>query len=164
MTDRECASATLPADARDVDVEAASLTSASDDELRWTVHPAIRDPARSLVVAAVVLVAGLLVWRLTASPVLGLLGTTLLAASLRAWFLPRTYVLNERGASETGPLCSDRRLAWDEVRRVTSVRTGLHLSPRHSDSRMLPDRGLFLRRPPDRRQVEDFVAMHRVAS
>lgn len=133
-------------------------------ELRWRVHPAGRQPTRAAVLVAVILVAALLSWRVSGSALMGLFALLILGASLRAWFLPREYVLDGEGAGETGPLCSPRRLAWSDVRRVSSLRDGVHLSPRHSDSRLLPDRGVFLRIDRNREQVLAFVSARRVAS
>ena len=61
------------------------------------------------------------------------------------------------GARETGPLCADHTLTWDKVRRVVPARFGVHLSPRHNTSRLLPDRGLFLRTAGNRAEVLDYV-------
>ena len=134
------------------------------DVVRWTVHPAGRNPARAAVIVAVIAVAGLLSWRVSGAPLFAVLCTLILGGSLRAYFLPRTYVLDGEGASESGPLCTTRVLPWHEIRAVTRARLGLYLSPRLVDSRVLPDRGLFLRMPPDRSHVEAFVDAHRIPS
>src|SRR5262249_38352240 len=92
---------------------------------------------------------------------LSVAGTLFLLASLRAWFLPRTYVLDADGAREEGPLAQPRRLAWADVRRVTPARHGLHLSPLFRDSRWRADRGLFLRTRGNVERVAAFVAARR---
>jgi hypothetical protein len=113
--------------------------------LSWTVHPAAREPASALGVAVVIVLAAALTSALTASTPLAVLAAAALAGSLRAFFLPRHYVLDEDGALEQGPLQATRRLTWAEVRSVTRERHGVHLSPLHRPSRWTPDRGLFLR-------------------
>lgn len=130
-------------------------------ELCWTVHPAARSPARALAVAGVVLLAALLAWRITGSTLLAALALLLLGLSVADWFLPRTYTLDGAGARLVGFLCRSRRLAWHEVRRVSAAHAGVHLSPLHSDSRFLPDRGIFLRTNGNRAQVLAFSQAHR---
>lgn len=114
-------------------------------EISWSVHPAAEQRGRTLAVVAVLAVAALLTFRVSGSALLGATALLVLLLSVRAWFLPRRYVLDRRGASESGPLCRTRRLDWTMVRRVQAARAGIHLSPRHAESRLLPDRGLFLR-------------------
>jgi hypothetical protein len=113
--------------------------------LRWRVHPAAQEPGRALLLLSVIGVAGLLAARSSGSPALGVLGALALLLSLRAWFLPRHYALDAGGAAESGPLCAGRQLPWSRVRTVMRSRFGVHLGTRHTDSRMLADRGLFLR-------------------
>lgn len=130
------------------------------EELVWTVHPAGDKPAHGLAVGAVIAVATLLCWRVTESLTLTALAVVFLAGSLRSFFLPRRYRLDAEGASESGPLCQPRTLAWSSIRRVSQGPSGLHLSLLHSTSRLVPDRGLFLRTPGRRQQVADFVTRH----
>jgi len=139
-------------------------TPASASELSWTVHPAAQDPARAAVLAAVVLLAALLAWAVTRSAALTAAGVALLLASLAAFFLPRTYVLDDAGAAERGPLHRERRLDWRAVRCVTRERHGVHLSPLRRPSRWTVDRGLFLRAPADADAVVAFVQRRRAAS
>jgi hypothetical protein len=126
--------------------------------LSWTVHPAVRDPARTVALVGIVGLAILLTWTLTRSPPLAALAAAGLLGSLRAWFLPRRYVLDERGARVEGPLLSARGIAWERVRAVTRERHGVHVSPLHRSSRWLPDRGLFLRTDDNAADVAAFVA------
>jgi hypothetical protein len=133
-------------------------------ELRWTVHPAGRQPGRALGVAGIILLATLLSWRVTGSLFMGLFALLILAGSLRSWFLPRTYVLDGSGAAERGPLCLPRRLGWSEIRRVSKGASGVHLSPRHTESRLLPDHGLLLRTGGNRDEVLAVVNAWRSAS
>jgi hypothetical protein len=125
--------------------------------LSWTVHPAARDPARAAVLALVVALAALLSWSVTRSVVITAAGVALLLGSLAAFFLPRTYVLDDSGAAEHGPLRPLRRLSWDTVRRVTRERHGVHLSPLFRPSRWTVDRGLFLRAPENAEDVVRFA-------
>jgi len=128
--------------------------------LRWTVHPAAQDRAAAGVVTAIVAVAGLLAWALSGSVLLAVLGVLFLLGSLRAFFLPRTYVLDAQGATEQGPLARPRRLPWGEVRRVTRARHGLQLSPLFRDRRWGADAGVFLRTAGNAEHVAAFVAAH----
>jgi hypothetical protein len=130
------------------------------NELRWVVHPAGDNPAQAFALAAIMAVAAVLCWRVSGSVVLSSLGLVFLGASLRSFFLPRSYRLDTNGASESGPLCTPRTLSWESVRRVSPGPLGLHLSLLHSSSRLVPDRGLFLRAPRRQQQVADFVARH----
>ena len=130
------------------------------EELVWTVHPAGDKPAQGLAVGAVIAVATLLCWRVTQSLTLTLLAVVFLAGSLRSFFLPRLYRLDAEGASESGPLCQPRTLAWASIRKVSLGPGGLHLSLLHSTSRLVRDRGLFLRTPGRSREVADFVERH----
>jgi hypothetical protein len=134
--------------------------------LRWTVHPAAEQRLRTaMLVLAIGLVAAL-VRSVTGSDVSAALASLLLLASLRAWFLPRTYVLDAAGACERGPLMAPRRLPWSEVRTVSRERHGVHLSPLHRPSRRLADRGLFLRTGDSAglgAQVADFAGSRRTA-
>ena len=132
--------------------------------LRWTIHPAADEPGRASLVALAIILAGLLSWRLSGEVWLGLAGTGMIAVAVRAFFLPRTYRLDADGAAEDGPLATPRHLGWDEVRRVSRARFGIHLSPLHSVSRWLPDRGVFLRTRGNRDAVLEFVQRKVAAS
>ena len=134
---------------------------ADEAVLRWTVHPAAQDRARAAIVLGIVALAGLLAFTVAGSPLLAVVGVLFLLGSLRAWFLPRTYVLDAEGAREEGPLAAPRRLPWSDVRRVVPGRHGLHLSPLFGDSRWRPDRGLFLRTAGNAERVAAFVAARR---
>lgn len=126
--------------------------------LRWTVHPALRSPVLSIVLAALVLGAGPLAYEVSGQMVLGLLAPWLLLGSLLDWFLPRRYELAADGVRVSGPLRRAHALAWGDVRRVAPVRAGLYLSPRFVDSRWLRTHGLFLRTTgQDRTAVLEFV-------
>ena len=120
-------------------------TPVASDPLRWTVHPAASERARSVLVLLAIAIASALAASVTGSAGLGLVAALALAWSLRAWFLPRTFVLDAEGASEDGPLARARRLPWASVRRAVREPHGLYLSTRLTVSRWLPDRGLFLR-------------------
>jgi hypothetical protein len=113
--------------------------------LRWTVHPAADDPLRAATLVAALGVASTLAFEYSGSALLGILGFVMLALSLRAWFLPRRYALDEAGAHESGPLTATRHLPWSDVRSVAPGRFGIYLSTLHSRSRFVRDRGLFLR-------------------
>lgn len=126
--------------------------------LRWTVHPAAQERGKAGVVSAIVAVAGLLAFAASGSALLALLGVLFLLGSLRAFYLPRTYVLDGQGAREEGPLARPRRLSWSEVRRVTRARNGLQLSPLFSESRWRAEDGLFLRTAGNEERVAAFVA------
>lgn len=129
----------------------------AETTLSWTIHPAAQRPIEAVAVGALVLLVLPLVIALTGSPGLALLATALLALSLRAYFLPCTFRLDNDGAHAAGPLQARRRLAWEAVRRVVRERHGVHLSTIHSRSRLVRDRGLFLRTAGNRDAVGAFV-------
>ena len=134
---------------------------AGEPVLRWTVHPAAQDRLRAALLLAVVVVAGLLALAVSGSALLAAAGALVLLGSLRAFFLPRTYVLDEAGAREEGPLAAPRRLLWSDVRRVTRDRHGLQLSPLFHESRWRAERGLFLRTRGNAERVWAFVDARR---
>jgi len=138
-------------------MSAGDHSSKDEPVLRWTVHPAAHDRARAVLVLAVVALAGLLAFVLSQSALLAAAGTFLLLASLRAFFLPRTYVLDARGAREEGPLATARTLPWSDVRVVTRVRNGVHLAPLYVEPRWRADRGLFLRTHGNAERVAAFA-------
>jgi hypothetical protein len=140
-----------------------SSTDPTPSPLRWTVHPAAEHPARAVLVLLVIALVTALVASVSGSPLLALVGSLLLAGSLRAYFLPRTYVLDAVAAQEHGPLQSARRLPWSEVRAITRERHGVHLSPLHRPSRWAPDRGLFLRTAGNAERVAAFALERRGA-
>jgi len=132
--------------------------------MRWTVHPAAHRKGLAFAVVMVILLAALLTWSLTRWLWMTALAPAFLLVSLRAFFLPRTYRLDEDGAHEEGPLQAARHLAWADVRRVSRSRHGVHLSPIHSDSRWMRDRGVFLRTEENTESVADFVQSRRSVS
>jgi hypothetical protein len=125
--------------------------------LRWTVHPAASEPARTALVLAVVVLAAVFTLTLSRSALVASASAAILLGSLRAWFLPRSYVVDEAGAHEQGPLQAPRSLDWEQVRSVTRERHGVHLSPLHGRRRWLPDRGVFLRTDRNTEEVARFV-------
>jgi hypothetical protein len=127
----------------------------------WTVHPAAHRPGRAVIVVLVILLATLLTWSMSGWIWMTALAPVFLLASLRAFFLPRTYRLDDEGAHEEGPLQAARHLAWSDVRRVSRGRNGVYLSPLHSDSRLVRDRGVFLRTEENMEGVADFVLSRR---
>ena len=137
--------------------ETSPASPAEPAPLRWTVHPAARHPARAALLLLVIAVTALLVRAVSGSDLAAGLGALLLLGSLRAWFLPRTYLLDGQGALEEGPLQAPRRLPWEAVRSVSAERHGVHLSPLHRPSRWLADRGLFLRTAGNAEHVTAFV-------
>jgi len=126
--------------------------------LAWTIHPAAQRPGEAVGVALVVALAAALAARLTGSWTAGILAAVLLGASLRAYFLPCRFELDRRGARARGALLGDRALAWEAVRRVVRERHGVHLSTVHSPSRLVRDRGLFLRTAGNRDAVAAFAS------
>lgn len=136
----------------------------SGTSLRWTVHPAAHRPGYAIVVSLVIVLATLLTWSMTGWVWMTVLAPLFLGVSLRAFYLPRTYSLDEEGAHEEGPLQATRHLAWSEVRRVSRGRHGVYLSPLHGDSRWIRDRGVFLRTEENTEKVADFVMSRRTVS
>lgn len=119
----------------------------------WTVHPAARSPARAALVAGLILGVSALTAQLADTPGFGWLALAFLAASLRAFFLPRRYRVDAEGAEEAGPLCATRRLPWARVKQVVPARFGVWLGERLHPSRLLPARGIFLRTQGNRAEV-----------
>lgn len=115
------------------------------DARAWRVHPAAEHPGRTVLVALILVLAGLACAVFARSTGVGLVAVGVLAASLRAYFLPTRYELTDDGASERAVWGDGRTIAWDDVRRVSVDPRGVVLSPRATVSRWLPERGVFLR-------------------
>jgi hypothetical protein len=115
----------------------------TDREFIWRAHPARERPGATLVLVSVL--AGILVsvWLAFADPVLLLLSTAILGASLSPWFFPTTFRLDATGASARRAGMSRVR-RWEEIRGVHVDRHGATLSPFAKTSWLEPYRALRL--------------------
>jgi hypothetical protein len=110
----------------------------------WRVHLFPQHPAKSAAVLVVLAVALVLIQLLLESPWLTILGGLILAGSLSDWLFPITYRLTTQSASYKNAVFR-KRIAWDDVRRVSVADFGVKLSPFASRSRLEPFRALILR-------------------
>jgi hypothetical protein len=114
--------------------------------LTWTIHLAARQPGRA-VVALLVIAAGVAAtWVLGATPPLMLLYALMLLAALAEFFLPMTYLIDER-AAYARHLLGYRVIPLKEVRRVYLLAGGVKLSPLAGASWAEAFRGVLLRTP-----------------
>ncbi len=126
-------------------MDATSSSPTPADAHAWRVHPAADHPARTAVVVLVLVLAALTCARWSESAIVGWIAFGVLAASLRAYFLPCHYEIDDDGVHEDGLWGPRRTLPWSAVRRVALDPRGVVVSPRATLSRWLPDRGVYLR-------------------
>ncbi|MFA5505449.1 MAG: hypothetical protein WC314_09340 [Vulcanimicrobiota bacterium] len=120
-----------------------------------TFHPAKERPgiAAFLAFALGILAQALWQW-LPAAPALVLWFALVL--SLRDFFLPSTYRLNEEGLT-VGRVLGSRYYPWSRFRAFVSDRNGLFLSPYRSRRATENQRGVFLAmRPLQREKAVEF--------
>jgi hypothetical protein len=131
-----------------------------EDELRWTVHPLLEEPAaKSVLLIAIILgiTAGVTI-SFESGP-FGFLSFAFLSGSLSRYFLPTRYALDEAGVCIVHAGVR-RRIPWQRVRRVNVSRDGILLSPTERPSRTDSFRGCFLRFRGNGDEVTHFVRVH----
>jgi hypothetical protein len=101
----------------------------SDQPLEWTVHPARRRPAVALGVVALTALAGWACADWGGGWGWGVLAAVLLTVSLRRFYLPTTYRLDDAGVTVQN-LARIDFLPWPEVRRFRYDDGGAFISSR----------------------------------
>jgi hypothetical protein len=104
-------------------------TDPTNRALAWTVHPARRRPAAALGVLALTALAGWACADWGGAWGWGVFAAGLLTASLRRFYLPTTYRLDDAGVTAKN-LARVDRLAWPEVRRFRYDDRGVFVSAR----------------------------------
>ena len=130
---------------------------AGGDPVTWQVHP-LTDAAgeKSLVLTATVLALSAAVWWSFESFGYGFLTLAILAGSLSRYFVPTRYRLDEVGLV-TSHLGVKRRMAWEQVRRISVDDDGILLSPFASAKRLDAFRATFVRFSRNRESVVRYV-------
>jgi hypothetical protein len=130
---------------------------AGDAPVAWQVHP-LADAARakSLVLTATILALSAAVWWSFESSGYGFLTLAILAGSLSRYFVPTRYRLDEVGLV-TSHLGVKRRMAWEQVRRISVADDGILLSPFTSENRLDAYRATFVRFGRNRESVVRYV-------
>jgi len=96
------------------------------------------------------------VWISTQSAYWMILGTVVILITVREWFLPTHYTMDDEGVTRRF-LFVTRRKPWDEIRRASPDRRGVLLSPFPFPSRLETFRGIYLRFSGNRDEVMAFA-------
>jgi hypothetical protein len=126
------------------------------ERLCWRSLPVVDDYPSSLCLVALVVLACVGAGLSFGGLGYGLLAAALLGLSLASYFVPTRYELDEAGVRSRFAGHS-RRMRWDEVRRVSVAKGGVHLSPFERPSRLDSFRGILLRFAGNRDEVIRFV-------
>ncbi len=111
--------------------------------LEWTTHLARRQPMKAVAASAVVAVTVALGW-VWVHPLVAFLMGLLLLNAVAEFLFPVHYRLTKSGAEATGFLLS-RRMEWKQVRRITPLPDGIHLSPFAKPTKLDGLKGMVLR-------------------
>lgn len=106
-------------------------------------HPAKARPRTALVLTFAYGILLQALWH-AVSPPLAVSLWVLSLGSLRDFFLPTTYRLEESGLTVEGPLKSRKAYPWTRFRSFICDRNGLFLSPYRSKRASESRRGVFL--------------------
>lgn len=123
-----------------------------DREVRWTVHLAKNEPAKTAVVLFAALFAGLLSILMLQSVWAFPVGLIVILVSSGDFLLPIKYEIGKKGATRRCGL-SVSHIEWKAVKRVIEGEDGIKLSPLSESSRTAPFRGVFLRTPENREEI-----------
>lgn len=133
--------------------EQVSLKQATDDEVlaEWTMHLARRKPMKAVAASAVVAITVAIGW-VWVHPLVAFLMGLLLLNMLAEFLFPVRYRLTKSDVEVTGFLLS-RRMEWKQVRRITMLPDGIHISPFVKPSILDGLRGIFLRWEGDKAEL-----------
>jgi len=124
--------------------------------LQWRSFPLKEEPFRALLVLSISALFLYIAYDWTEMWFLVMLCGGVLFLSLRRFFLPTVYRLDEEGVTIiTGGWESRRR--WSEFKNAYFHKIGVHLSPFERPSWLDSFRGLFLRYSGNGEEVERFV-------
>jgi hypothetical protein len=123
--------------------------------LEWIAHPAREKPAAALAALAIITIAAFLAADQLGHAAAGIVAGIVLLTSLRRFFLPTRYNLDQSGVSAT--LISVRRLDWTRVRRISTDAHGVYFGPRSQHSRWDAFLGLHIAFGREREAVLDWL-------
>ena len=117
------------------------MSTAEEQSIRWSVHPAREQPARAVAALVVVLIACSFVWltvggseKLMLASIAAGVAAALLLASLSKFFLRSHFEMDSESISARYPF-SSRCFKWRDLRRFVADRHGGYLSTRRRPSR-----------------------------
>lgn len=134
-------------------------TARDSDELEWTVWPARRRPAVSILVAALIVglsAAAVLVYQ---SPWYGVMVSGGLFVATVSYYLPTRYHLDARGVSLRTPLTSTSK-DWGAFAATYADAAGIFLSPTRRLTWAARHRGVYLRFADNDEAVTEYVKKH----
>lgn len=117
---------------------------AETDVRVWKIHRLREEPGRAPVVAGAYAVAAGLGWMIFVHPLPVILLLLALTGAVAEYIFPITYRLTNRGA-HSGCGLSQLFISWDDVRRATHGKDGIHLSPFSGPHPLDSFRGVRLR-------------------
>ena len=126
------------------------------EQIVWKVHPAIERPR--MTAGAVMLIlgfGGLVLWSF-ASIAWAALSCVILFLSLARYFLPTTYLVNQRRI-ESSTLGFSRKRLLSQFQRAQMVRGGIFLSPFLIPNRLENYRGMLVLCHNNQTEVFEFV-------
>jgi len=126
------------------------------ETLRWRSHPVVDDYPRSVLLVALVVLAGVGTGISFGGVGYAVLAAAVLVGSLGRYFAPTRYELDAEGVWVRF-LGHVRRVSWGDIRRVSVHREGVFLSPFERPTRLDAFRGTFLRFAGNRGEVVSFV-------
>lgn len=136
---------------------------ADDRPLRWQVHLARTQPAKTLGVLLTVVLSAALCFYLFRNWIFVLFTIVALVGATAEFLFPVRYLVDASGA-EMRNLHNWRRINWGEVRKAYLLEEGIKLSPLPVRSRLEAFRGVMLRfgaEPGDRETVLAAVRKYR---
>jgi hypothetical protein len=132
-------------------------------ELQWKVHPIKGDFKKSLFLIILIIFISILVFISFDSILLGLLGLFLLVFSMRQFFLPTYYILNQEGVIVRFAGLTTKR-KWSYFKRFFVDKNGILLSPFDKKSALENFRGIYLIVPnkgsPTRTEILECFSQH----
>lgn len=125
-------------------------------ELKWTVHPVKEDWKKSAILIAFLVLIVLLVYLSFDSIALMALSAVLMLGSLRAFFIPTYYTLDQKEIKVESPL-GKRSRGWNEFKSYYADNNGVLLSPFPNKSMLESFRGVYLMCRSNRQEVIEFI-------
>lgn len=125
--------------------------------ITFNSHPAAEEPvAKTLALAALILLMAVLATRLMGEAYWGVFSTLVLVAAMNRYLLKSEYRLDEEGLEVRGIVFSRRR-PWSEFRRLGIDKKGVFLSPFKRPSALDAFRGEYIHCPKHREEVIKYV-------
>ena len=111
------------------------------DRLEWTAHPASERPWATLLLSAIIFLAGVTAGLAMQNLWWGVVGMMLLLLTMWNYYLPQQFVIDSEGVRKKSLFGLEKR-PWKEIRSIYTDRYGVLLSPFNKPSRLAKFRGL----------------------